>query len=113
RPARGAAPCAVPAELRLRVPDRRPRSRGRRQLLRAVRRAPDLRRDPARRARKGRGEIERALRAVAAAPVTAANAGIRPGPLRIDSPRPFDTLRLDSRIRGKDRSIDFARPSTG
>src|SRR6185312_12668990 len=163
-----------------------PRSRGRRQLLRAVRRAPDLRRDPARRAgdraaadgldvlvlslrrhgvgahlparrcrpparvgdeaaqvavgrgrgaggvqpprgardpagllriargaRKGRGEIERALRAVAAAPVTAANAGIRPGPLRIDSPRPFDTLRLDSRIRGKDRSIDFARPSTG
>ena len=48
RPARGAAARALPPELRLLAPDRRPRPRRRRQLLRAVRRAPHLRRDPAR-----------------------------------------------------------------
>ncbi len=45
RSARGAAARAVPAELRLLAPDRRPRSCGCRQLLRPVRRAPYLRPD--------------------------------------------------------------------
>jgi hypothetical protein len=46
RSARGAAACAVPPELRLLAPDRRPRPRRRRQLLRPLRRAPHLRRIP-------------------------------------------------------------------
>ena len=54
--ARGAAARAVPAELRLLAPDRRARPRGRGQLLRAVRRAPRLRPDPARRARDAAAE---------------------------------------------------------
>ena len=55
RPARGAAARALPPELRLLAPAPRPRSRRGRQLLRAVRRAPDLRRDPGRtRSRPGR-----------------------------------------------------------
>src|SRR5258706_2998887 len=48
RPARGAPARGVPAELRLQPPHRRARSRRRRRLLRAVRRAGDLRPDPAR-----------------------------------------------------------------
>ena len=51
RAARGAAARAIPPELRLLAPDRRARPRRRRQLLRPVRRAQDLRRDPARLAR--------------------------------------------------------------
>ena len=47
RTARGAAARALPAELRLLAPDRRPRPRGRRELLRALRRAPHLRPDSA------------------------------------------------------------------
>ncbi len=43
RSARGAAACRVPAEFRLLAPRHRPRSRGRWQLLRAVRRAAHLR----------------------------------------------------------------------
>ena len=54
--ARGAAARAVPAELRLLAPDRRARPRGRGQLLWAVRRAPHLRPDPARRARDAAAE---------------------------------------------------------
>ena len=50
RSARGAAARALPPELRLLAPDRRARPRRGRQLLRAVRRAPHLRRDPAGRA---------------------------------------------------------------
>jgi sulfate adenylyltransferase len=46
RPARGAAARGVPPELRLLAPDRRPRPRRGGQLLRPVRRAPHLRRDP-------------------------------------------------------------------
>src|SRR6185503_15704675 len=51
RAARGAAARPVPPELRLLPPGRGPRPCRRRQLLRALRRAPDLRRDPGRRAR--------------------------------------------------------------
>ncbi len=46
RSARSAAACAVPPELRLLAPDRRTRPCRRRQLLRPVRCAPHLRRDP-------------------------------------------------------------------
>ncbi len=46
RSARGAAARRVPPELRLLAPHRRPRPRRRRRLLRAVRRAEDLPRDP-------------------------------------------------------------------
>ena len=51
RAARSPAARALPAELRLLASHRRARPRRRRQLLRAVRRAPHLRRDPARVAR--------------------------------------------------------------
>ena len=51
RAARGAAARAVPPELRLLAPDRRPRPRRCRQLLRPVRRTPHFRRDPQGRAR--------------------------------------------------------------
>ena len=45
RSARSPAACAVPPELRLLAPDRRPRPRRRGRLLRPVRRAEDLRRN--------------------------------------------------------------------
>ena len=58
-PARSAAARGLPPELRLLASDRRTRSRGRRQLLRAVRRAPHLRRDSARLARNAAAQARR------------------------------------------------------